>query len=216
MTEPPLKPLKTPASRRSRRNLRTPNPEVRRRLLDAARELIQEEGFPALRVDQIAERAGLSVGTFYLYFEGKDDLFANLVVEHTQLLRDRQRQAMENAASDAERGDARLDAYLDFVEENAAGFLHFLRAGSLETTHGDLSSWAYEQHAVDLRPLMAESLRLLGCKPIDQELLVQSLLAVTRHIAGYWLEHRDSYSREQIRSFIQELTRAVLLGLRVP
>ena len=39
--------------------------------MDAAADLIKEEGWPAVRIDEIAERAGLSVGTFYLYFDGK-------------------------------------------------------------------------------------------------------------------------------------------------
>ncbi|MEV6157936.1 helix-turn-helix domain-containing protein [Nonomuraea sp. NPDC052129] len=43
----------------------------------------------------LARRAGLSVGTFYLYFEGKDDLFVNLVVTYTGLLQARLRQAYE-------------------------------------------------------------------------------------------------------------------------
>ena len=68
---------------RQRRSLRSPNPEVRRRLLEAADQLIHEQGFPALRIEEIVERAKLSIGTFYLYFESKDDLFINLVIENT-------------------------------------------------------------------------------------------------------------------------------------
>src|SRR5262245_51217552 len=74
---------------RQRRSLRNPNPEVRQRLLEAADSLIHEQGFPSLRIEQIVERAELSIGTFYLYFEGKDDLFVNLVIANTGLLQRR-------------------------------------------------------------------------------------------------------------------------------
>lgn len=200
-------------SKRSRRKLRTPNPEMRRRILTAAGELILERGFPSLRVDEIAERAGLSVGTFYLYFEGKDELFTTLVVEQTQLLRERLNRAVEGATTQAERGERRLQAYLDFVEETEPGFLHYLRAGSLETTVGDLSTWAFRQHAQDLRPIVEE---IVGEALADAEieLLVQANLSVTQHLAGYWLEHKDRFSRAQIQKFIRELTAAALVGMR--
>jgi AcrR family transcriptional regulator len=211
MEPPKVKPVA--GVRRQRRKLRTPNPEVRGRLLQAAGELILERGFPSLRIDEIAERAGLSVGTFYLYFEGKDELFTSLVVEQTRLLRERLNRAMEGAASRAERGARRLDAYLDFVEETEPGFKHYLRAGSMETTVGDLSTWAFTEHAQDVLPIVEE---IVGDKldPAELELLVQANLAVTQHLAGYWLEHKDRFSRARIQKFIQDVTAAVLVGLR--
>ncbi|HEX6237857.1 MAG TPA: helix-turn-helix domain-containing protein, partial [Acidimicrobiales bacterium] len=69
--------------KRGRRQLQTPNEEVRTRILEAAALLIADGGFPALRIDELAERAEISVGTFYLYFEGKDDLFVQLVESFT-------------------------------------------------------------------------------------------------------------------------------------
>ena len=53
---------------------------VRQQFMAAAAELIHVEGFQALRVEEIAERAGLSIGSFYLYFESKEDLFVTLVI----------------------------------------------------------------------------------------------------------------------------------------
>lgn len=53
-----------------------------RELLVAALALFIEKGFAATRADQIAERAGVSKGTLYLYFEGKENLFTDLIAEH--------------------------------------------------------------------------------------------------------------------------------------
>jgi len=57
-----LRPIRRP--RRPRKRPRTPNPEVRRRLMVAASELIHEQGVPQLRVEDVAARADLSVGTW--------------------------------------------------------------------------------------------------------------------------------------------------------
>ena len=127
---------------RQRRRLRTPNPLVRQQFLAAAADLMNREKFQALRVEEIAERAGLSIGTFYLYFESKDDLFVSLVIEYTGLLKRRLEAALEPEGTAMQRLVRALDAYLDFVKENERGFLYYRDLGNVETTVGPLSAWA--------------------------------------------------------------------------
>lgn len=51
---------------------------TRGKLLDAAVPALAEHGFHAVRVDDVVRRAGVSHGTFYLYFADKEDLFLAL------------------------------------------------------------------------------------------------------------------------------------------
>ncbi len=53
--------------------------ERRQILLKAALDEFYEKGLAAARTDDIAERAGLSKGTLYLYFKSKDDVFKALI-----------------------------------------------------------------------------------------------------------------------------------------
>lgn len=193
------------APKRGRKQLRNPKPEVTARLLDAAADLIRTEGFPRLRVEEIAERAGLSVGTFYLYFDGKDDLFVRLVVEHTNRLRASLVAAYATDGSYAERMQAALDAYLDFVEENEAGFLYFRDSRTLETTVGRLSTWALDQHVADLRPILDAAITNGEIRQLDATLLAQATVGLVEHLAGFWLEHRDYCTREELRHFVSQL-----------
>ena len=48
-------------------------------ILDAALELFVEKGFAATRLEDVAQRAGVSKGTVYLYFDSKDDLFKSVI-----------------------------------------------------------------------------------------------------------------------------------------
>jgi AcrR family transcriptional regulator len=48
-------------------------------ILDAALELFVEKGFAATRLEDVAQRAGVSKGTVYLYFDSKDDLFKAVI-----------------------------------------------------------------------------------------------------------------------------------------
>ena len=190
---------------RQRRSLRTPNPEVRRRLLEAADTLIHERGFPALRIEEIVDRAKLSIGTFYLYFESKDDLFINLVIENTGQLQRRLDAASKTGGTVLQRLAQVLDTYLDFVKEHERGFLHYQNVGHVDTTVGPLSVWACNQCASVLRPLLEEGMARVEIKKTDPELLAQAVVGLTQHIAGYWLQHQEVYSREQVKNFLFHL-----------
>src|SRR5690606_26762252 len=48
-------------------------------ILEAALAVFAEKGFAATRLDEVARRAGVSKGTLYLYFEGKEALFEAVV-----------------------------------------------------------------------------------------------------------------------------------------
>jgi AcrR family transcriptional regulator len=63
-TEPPA------AAPRSRKGELT-----RARLIDAAKAVFEDTGFLEARISDIAERAGLSHGSFYHYFESKEQIF---------------------------------------------------------------------------------------------------------------------------------------------
>ncbi len=66
-----------------------PIPSHRRRkearpqeLLDAALTLFVEKGFAATRIDEVAQLAGVSKGTLYLYFASKEELLKAVLAEH--------------------------------------------------------------------------------------------------------------------------------------
>jgi AcrR family transcriptional regulator len=61
------------------RELRAQGRETVRKLLDAGLVEFEERGFNGVRVDDLVRRAGISHGTFYLYFSNKEDLFKALL-----------------------------------------------------------------------------------------------------------------------------------------
>jgi len=175
---------------------------VRQQFMAAAAELIHDEGFQALRVEEIVERAGLSIGSFYLYFESKEDLFVTLVIDYTERLKHRLESASTSPGSVLQRVEGALDAYLDFVKETERGFLYYRDLGNVETTVGPLSVWACNESAAALRPLLEEGIARNEIRNADPELLGQALVGLTQHIAGYWLQHQDTYSREQVKELL--------------
>jgi len=55
---------------------------TRNRIFQAASDLFLREDFERVTVDAIVEKAGVSKGTFYLYFESKDELIASLLSDY--------------------------------------------------------------------------------------------------------------------------------------
>lgn len=76
--------MKTPAARiPSTRRGR----ETREAILRAAEEVIGQRGYSAASITDITRAAGIAQGTFYIYFEGKEHVFRELVAEMGRLTR---------------------------------------------------------------------------------------------------------------------------------
>jgi AcrR family transcriptional regulator len=66
-------PEQQPATPRSRKGAAT-----RARLLEAAKPVFEEAGFLEARITDISERAGVSHGSFYHYFDSKEQIFREI------------------------------------------------------------------------------------------------------------------------------------------
>ncbi len=67
----------------------SPRPNVtderKTQILNAAEEVFTKKGFDNARMDDIAEKTGLSKGTLYIYFKSKDDLILSILDRMFQL-----------------------------------------------------------------------------------------------------------------------------------
>jgi AcrR family transcriptional regulator len=87
--------------------------ETRARLLDAAKEVFEEAGFRDARISDIADRAGLSHGAFYHYFDSKEQVFREVAdVQEARLLA----QSNEESSSRPSELDRILRANRSYLE----------------------------------------------------------------------------------------------------
>ncbi len=102
---------------------RTREKEQRRlQILDAARSLVLKYGVFAVSVQQIAKLSELSVGTIYLYFESKEEIFASLQEEVLDLMYEEMEEAIEGATGPADGLRAIARMYNSFSIENKRYF----------------------------------------------------------------------------------------------
>ncbi len=91
--------------------------ERKNHILKAARTLLLKKGIHATTVNQIAKLSELSVGTIYLYYHNKEDIFAALQEEGLTMLNEQIGKAVAAASSPREKIKAVALGYLEFSEK---------------------------------------------------------------------------------------------------
>jgi len=101
-----------PKTERGRRTLR--------RLLDAAGEEFGTRGYHETAISHITQRAGVGLGTFYVYFKSKEEVFRALVADMGAMTRHALSESVRGAHDRLEAERLGIQAYLDFVRSHKA------------------------------------------------------------------------------------------------
>jgi AcrR family transcriptional regulator len=93
---------------------------TRRRLLEAAETVFADQGYHEASIVKITERAGIGLGTFYLYFDSKQSIFEALVIDLNRRVRHSMSEAMEGARSRLEAERAGFAGFFRFTAAHPA------------------------------------------------------------------------------------------------
>ncbi len=104
-----------PTTDRPKRTRLAPE-ERRKRLIDAAAEVVLEHGVHGMTMEAVTERAGVSRGLGYFYFETTADLVRALYKREFGSIYEALIPALEGAGTLEERVRAKVHAYFDMVE----------------------------------------------------------------------------------------------------
>ena len=81
--------------------------ETREKLLRTSMELIAKEGYRNVTISRICKECGVSVGTFYQYFQSKKDIITLLARQHNEYF---------NQANEEEFAGSAREIYLNYVD----------------------------------------------------------------------------------------------------
>lgn len=68
-------------TRRTPEELSDRGQRTRRTLIDSAREVFYQHGYLESKLSDITEHAGVAAGTFYIYFDNREELLAQIIAE---------------------------------------------------------------------------------------------------------------------------------------
>jgi len=101
---------KAPRTERGRRTVR--------KLLEAAAQEFGQRGFHEAAITGITQRAGVALGTFYTYFESKEELFRALVRDMSQATRAHVAEAVRGAPDRLAAERTGLAAFIAFTRKH--------------------------------------------------------------------------------------------------
>jgi AcrR family transcriptional regulator len=188
------------ARTRTKRSQRT-----RAALLKSARSVFTEAGFQDARITDIVERANTAHGTFYTYFDSKEDVF--LAVLHEVLAGYFATVVPDASSAPIDRIDRASRRFLEFyaanarllasieplasVDERFAALRRGTRLAYLHRVAGAIARWQQEGLAdedVDAERLaaalgaMAERMAYLECVLHDGPMDIDEMLTVSNHV----------------------------------
>ncbi len=92
--------------------------EKRKKLiLDTARKMFRRKSFNGVTLDEIAHEIEFSKGTIYSHFESKEEIFAQILLEHLNRLIDYLKRASETSSGTEDGIRSALAAYLRFYDQ---------------------------------------------------------------------------------------------------
>ena len=199
---------KKPSQQRSRQTVDT--------LVDATAKTIAERGLADTTTNHIAKRAGVSVGSLYQYFDGKDAL-VNALLDRisTELARlvDRElTRLMDADPRTATRG--LLTAVFDFMEQSDRSYLELMR--NWQQLRTGKSFAALERHMLEAcRQYLLrhhEELRL-GNLPAALFVVISGTLYTVMH---YLNQPRPFLKRDEVIDALSDMIAAYVQSARAP
>ena len=181
--------------------------QTRARLISSGKQLFAKRGLHGVTTHDIARRAGVAAGTFYLHFKDKTELFREIAIETMAGLRRLLDSVNQSDVSLRDGVGARVTALVGFAEENREVMLIIF---GNDTEAAQIESELLDKFAADIargRSLKVES----GEMPveIDPAVMSQALVGMLARVIRWWLEDPSRATRETV---IETLTRIQLSG----
>ena len=92
-------------------------------ILTAAAKIFAKHGLEGATIEMVAREAEVAVGTIYLYYSSRDDLYLNLIADRAVHLRARYLGIFERRLEPLDELKAIASAYLDYLRESREIFL---------------------------------------------------------------------------------------------
>src|ERR1700719_3693394 len=92
-------------------------------ILTAAAQVFAKHGLEGATIEMVAREAEVAVGTVYLYFASRDDLYLKLIAHRAELLRARYLEIFARGLEPLEELKTTASAYLEYLRESRELFL---------------------------------------------------------------------------------------------
>jgi len=184
---------------------------TRKLLRDALMSLIMEDGYDAISIQDITEKANLGRATFYLHFKDKDELLLDVM---EQFIDDFMMQVPQITEAQWRLDDTKaLVRLFDFAAEHY-DLYRILIIGS-----GGITAANQLRHSVadNIAQFIQHEIDELGAKPaLPTDFIANHFAGSLRATIYWWLDSDLSYTPEEMAEMFQKvnmLDRKALMGM---
>jgi AcrR family transcriptional regulator len=167
---------------------------TRNALVQAAREVFEEDGFQDARIADIPARANVSYGSFYTYFDSKEAIFREVVSFATGEMFQASRSGVGDAGTPTERIHEATARYLSAYARNA-GIMRVIEQVSprdeyMRSLLLEIRSLFVQRIATGIRRLQDEG---AADRALDADVAASALGGMVEHFARQWFIFGEQY-----------------------
>lgn len=165
------------------RSLTTRGRERRRQLMDCAVELFASRGYDPTSVSEIVDRVGVGKGVFYWYFDSKEAMLREILVDALHQLRRHQRDAIGDEPDPLRRIELGIRATLSWRLQHR----ELVTITQFAAGEGRFVDTLREAHSIavsDIVDHVKDAIVEGQVRDEDPVILAHALVGVTSHLAG--------------------------------
>jgi AcrR family transcriptional regulator len=191
--------------------------ETTRAILTAGEDVFAEAGLHAAKVEAIAERAGVSVGTLYNYFKDRDGLLSALVEERAKDVEALIQRSATPTALFADRLRGFLTQLFGFFREHGR-FIKIVIAGEHYTPANDPACQAPLTASImnairdQFRSLVDDAVVRGELRSDDSAMFPVFIMGIARGVAMWSLRERGDI--DEIETYVDAIVRFFMQGAR--
>lgn len=164
------------------------------RILKEGAEVFGTSGYVSMRMSDLAERAGLSLGALYRYFDNKDDVFLAIIHDiHNELYAasrtaglDAFRKCPRQAILEANRG------YLTHYHDHRRVMRAFIEATMVDRRYRDMWWYMRERHIMRVASALLRDHQISILNGLAARTTLEALASMTEQSAYVWYAHPQS------------------------
>lgn len=164
------------------------------RILESGREIFGLAGYVSMRMSDLAEHAGLSMGALYRYFDNKDDVFLAIIHDiHNELYAASRPGTPQIFRSDPH--EAILESnrgYLAHYHNHRKVMRAFIEATMVDQRYNDMWWYMRERHIIRVATALERDHGIVEVNRMPARISLEALASMTEQSAYVWYAHPDA------------------------
>ena len=181
-------------------------------IVNAAIQVFYEKGYHSASINDITRLAGVATGTFYIYFDGKYNLYKYLLLSISRMIRNYLTQSIKSYPTRREKERVGLRCWMEFVLKHP--YIYPIIWESMYIDRQLFDDY-YITFCEAYRKGLQEAEDNGEVADIDTEVLAYSLMGVSNFIGLNWGLFREKTTEAEIERVVDEFMKILDNGIFV-